>query len=180
MPTVTATCTASAQSAGDGVDWTGVGNVAASDDSRATVILLITENSEYIYGTNYPGLHAIPNGSTINSVTCNANGSTVLGSAEDYGQTVQIVTGGTTRVGNNLVASAVFAETTDADHNYTGAWGVTFTTDYIKAAGFGFAWRGTGLLADTLRIDFMAITVDYSLPAGGFRSFSRSRNYRSR
>lgn len=181
MASLTAFATIAAQSDSASINWADVGNIVSNNDARATAVLLITENSEYLYAT---GIHAataaIANGSTITAVTVTINGSVLVGLGETYAETVQIVTGGTTRVGNNLAANVAFAETADADHAYAGDWGVTFTAEMLKQSGFGCAFRATGTAADTVLVDSISFTIEWTLPTASLRTLARARNFRGR
>ena len=142
------------------IDWDTPSNASASDDTRASAVLLITEVTKYLKATNF-GFN-IPTGSTIRGIVVEVEKSSVLGTTiED--NSVKIVKGGT--IGGTEQKAAGAWGTTDAYTTYgsaTDLWGVTWTAEDINLSTFGVVVAADATAAGTARIDHIRITIHYS------------------
>ncbi len=146
------------------INWTNPGNVISNNNQYATVAVNNT-TSEYLQATNYGFL--IPAAATINGiqVTIGRYGSTGLGS-DVRDSVVSLVKGGVIS-GSNLAANGTDWPGAEAAANYGGTanlWGTTWTPAEINAANFGVALSVTSANNRTASVDYIQITVTYTLP----------------
>ena len=152
------------------IDWDTPSNASASDNTRASSVLLITEVTKYLKATNFG--FAIPTGSTIRGIVVEVEKSSVTGvTIED--NSVKIVKGGTIS-GDDKAEAGAWSDT-DAYSTYgsaTDLWGVTWTAEDINAATFGVVVAADATAAGTARIDHIRITVHYTdLQASSMHNF---------
>ena len=136
-------------------------NVASSDNSYATSILLLSQVSHYCKATNFGFL--IPSDATVTGITVTIERSTtVIASLID--NSVKIVKGGT--ISGNEKATGANWPNSDANAIYgssTDTWGLTWIPADINASNFGVAISvNASLLAGTGQIDYISIQVDYT------------------
>ena len=159
--------------AGVGVDVAGVGTIAWKNPGNiaASGVADVRLNnghsiSHYLQGTQYG--FAIPAGSTINgiAVIINRYASGTSPDITDY--VVSLVRGGAI-VGANRASPSVWptALATSTYGGDTDLWGTTWSVADINATDFGVVLSaqrvGTGG-ARTAYVDYMQITVNYTLP----------------
>jgi len=142
------------------VVFTDTSNILTSDDSRASAILLLGEQSQYLKATGFQ--FSIPLDATINGILVEWERSgTVLSAGIDAA--CRLVKAGVP-VGNDRSAGGNWP-TTDAFQSYGGAadlWGTTWTPAEISAVGFGAALSCSAVLALTAGVDSVRITVYYA------------------
>lgn len=142
------------------IDWDTPSNASASDNARASAVLLITEVTKYLKATNFG--FAIPTGSTIRGIVVEVEKSSAVGvTVED--NSVKIVKGGTISGTEKAVAGAW--SDTDAYTTYgsaTDLWGVTWTAEDINLSTFGVVVAADATAAGTARIDHIRITIHYT------------------
>lgn len=139
---------------------TNPSNAALSDNSYATLVLLISQVSHYLKCTGFN--FAIPLDATITGVTVavERSGNTLNATVDS---SVKLVKGGTISGTEN--ASATLWPTTDTVANYgssTNLWGLTLAPTDINLSTFGVAIAASATLAGTGNIDYVSITVDYT------------------
>lgn len=164
--------------------WTNPGNVAASDNTYATLTCTagtLAETTHYIKATNFG--FAVPSGATINGITVSIERKASLSEVSKYfkDSTVSLVKGGTVS-GANKAATATAWPTSDAVATYGGAadlWTLTLTDSDVNTSTFGVVLSclmrdrfGSGV---TGSVDLITITIDYTAGA----SFSPGRASRS-
>lgn len=154
------------------IQWTGITNVSASDDTRATATLdrTVPDVSDRINTTNYG--FTVPYDATVTGVTVeverhSAGADTVLDLE------VRLLKA-TALVGSDK-SSGTNWPTTDTIATYGGSsdlWGTTWTPDEINASGFGFAIRCQAIVSGggtaTPRIDHIRVTVHFSVTVNPF------------
>ncbi|MEN9562603.1 MAG: hypothetical protein RIR73_847, partial [Chloroflexota bacterium] len=147
------------------VNWTNPGNVISDNNVYATVAVN-NSTSEYLQATDFD--FAIPAGATINGiqVTIGRFGTTGMGQ-DIQDNVVQLIKGGTL-VGNNLGATTTDWPNGEAAANYGAAnnlWGTTWTPAEINALDFGVALAVDSTNNRTASVDYIQVTVTYSLNA---------------
>lgn len=144
--------------------WTGLTNIASSNNVDATVTNSPGDISQYLKQTNYP--FSIPAGSIILGIEVyiehRANGN---GSTEDYA--VYLVKGGVISGNNKAVAGSWPGSDTGRTYGGpTDLWGLTLTRADVLASDFGcvIATQETEDKSDndTARIDVSTIRVYYT------------------
>ncbi len=146
------------------ISWGGLGNVAASDNNYATATVKKSEITNYLKCTGYG--FTIPAGATINGITVSVEDHSAR---TIYDYAVSLVKGGTVQATN--YGTLTNMPTSDATSTYGGAadlWGTTWTVANINNANFGVAFaaqRGPYNTNDTANVDYMPITVNYTLLA---------------
>lgn len=147
--------------------WSNPGDVDANDGDYAEAGLSANEISDYLRATDYD--FTIPATATINGITVEierrSNSTTGGNSVRDY--SVQMVKGGVI-VGSDYALTGNDWITGNSVETYGGAtdlWGTTWTPAEINAANFGvnFVARAEGSFR-TARVDYIRITVHYTLP----------------
>ena len=142
------------------INWDTPSNASASDDTRASAILLITEVSKYLKATNFG--FSIPTGSTIRGIVVEVEKSSALASTSED-NSVKIVQDGTIGGTEQKIAGAW--GTSDAYSTYgsaTDLWGLTWTAEQINASNFGVVIAADATAAATARIDHIRITIHYT------------------
>jgi len=154
------------------VPWANPQLITANDNNPATAALLSLINgnttSDFLQGTNY-GFN-IPSNATIQGITVEISrhtNSIVLG-ASINDQDVRLLKANTL-IGTNkaLATDWPLAFTIQSYGGATDLWGTTWTPTEINATGFGASLSAfnQGILTDrTASVDFMRITVTYTLP----------------
>jgi hypothetical protein len=148
------------------VAWSNPSNGVASDDNRATAVLLSSENTQYLK-LNTCGF-SVPAGATIDGIVVEIEKSKVNPGDDITDSRVRIVKGGS--VGSADKADLSPWGTTDAYTTYGGSadlWGETWTVSDINADNFGAAISAkAGMVGGgTARVDSCRITVYYTVPA---------------
>lgn len=146
-------------------DWSNPGNAAANDGSSATCTLVDEGeglgNSYYLVAKNFG--FSIPVEATINGIVVSykASGSTSSRIAVLVKADI-LQTGGDDNGGNMVWDNSL--------HTVGGSndlWGSAWTPSDVNDAGFGVAVNGVGNPTVLLSIDFLGITVYYTVPATG-------------
>ena len=159
--------------------WSNAGNAASDNGSYATVVL-DGDTSNWLRCLNYS--FSIPAGATILGIELNVerrSSRTQNGGSDDAG--VRLVKGGTIQP-TDYETDANYGTATNVVETYGGSndlWGNTWTPAEINAANFGAVFAATkpsgGGAAHTVSVDFMSITVYYTLPVvvdpGSFNAF---------
>jgi hypothetical protein len=159
--------------------WSNTGNAISDDGSYATVVL-DGDTSNWLRCLNYS--FAIPAGATILGIELRVerrSNRTSNGGSDDAG--VRLVKGGAIQP-TDYETDANYGTATNVVETYGGPndlWGNTWTPADINAANFGAAFAATkpsgGGAAHTVSVDFMSLTVYYSLPVvvdpGSFNAF---------
>jgi hypothetical protein len=118
--------------------------------------------SHYLKATNFG--FAIPGGSQINGITCEAKYKQTNPNIQD--NSVKMVKGGTIG-GNDNAKSGVNWTTTLTWNSYGSSsdlWGLTWTASDINASNFGFvlSCNNTAGGINTPSVDAMRITITYT------------------
>lgn len=162
------------------IHWTDRANVGADDAAYATVSTLLAE--EYSHGIDAKGFNmsAITDGSTINSISVRFERQAVypgVGQVSDY--IVQLLKAGSPS-GSDLANTVEGAwQTTLSVVDYGGTlWGTTWTAAEVKSGTFGVRFAAV-MYSDEVdpteaKVDYVAINVDYTAPAGVFHPQRRA------
>lgn len=154
------------------ISITNAANAGLSDNSYATVVMLVTQVGHYLKVTNFG--FTIPLDATITGVTVGIERSTTLTDSV-VDNSVKLVKGGT--ISGDEKAAGTNWPTSDTYATYgsaTDLWGLTLTPVDINLSTFGVAVSPTAsLLGATAQIDHIRITVDYT---GSNRSGSDIRH----
>ena len=148
---------------GEGADpsWIDTANVAASDDSKATVTIASGQTSQSLRCTNFGA--SIPATATIVGVQVAVERSASDADSVSDGA-IQLIIGGSP-TGDDKDAAGAWP-TSDATATYGGSgdlWGLAITQAQAVAADFGVSIKATGTAGlPTARIDLVQITVYYT------------------
>ena len=164
--------TATTRNCGDNTNWSNTGNIATSNDSRATITLGKNDAGDCLDVQNL-GL-SIPNGSTIQGIEVSVEGY-YGGSYTISDNNVQLLDASGNTVGNNKANSPSSGSawgTTESSWTYGGSsdmWGTSFDLNTINDPDFGVSIQlqngnGGGNNSSTAYIDYVNITVHY-IPA---------------
>jgi hypothetical protein len=158
-------CTAGVNIAGALADWTNPANAVSSNNAYATQILAAATRGDYHCARSFG--FAIPTGATIDGIS-------VLIEASLTGTTAELVdvfltkNAGAATVGNDAIAGSQALTATDTNYSYGGptdVWGTTWTAAEINSNNFGVMTQAAGAASGgTARIDFVSVTIDYTLP----------------
>jgi len=149
--------------------WSGLNNVTTKNAVYAQATGINGEISNYLKCTGYN--FAIPDGATITGITA---GVWAYSAKTMTDHSVVLVKAGVPQVGAVGVmdlATATRLANRNTQVTYGGAanlWGNTWTAADINNAAFGISFavkRGNFNSTDTAFVDFMSITVSYSVPA---------------
>ena len=150
---------------GSTYSWSSLGSVGASDNSYAQANGYNGSVTQYLKCTGY-GFN-IPSGATITGIVA---GVQDYSQKTFYDQAVQLVKGGTIQ-STNYGTNSRFPN--PEGYTYYGGnsdlWGNSWTTTDINSGNFGVAFaaqRGPYNSTDTAYVDYMPITVSYTIPAG--------------
>lgn len=148
-------------SSGSGNAWSSPGNAAASDDQYATVSNWAGGVSQNLVCTNAG--FTIPSGARIDGIVLEYEARASVASAiKDH--VVQLVYGGGPVGGNR--ASTAYWPTSDTFLSRGGpsdTWDRSWTADEINSTSFGAQVSVTAVAGATAYIDYVRITVYYSL-----------------
>jgi hypothetical protein len=150
------------------VSWSNPGNITAAGSPYATATLGTHATSEYLKGTNYG--FSIPSNATIVGiqVTIRRKSSSNAGGNSISDVTVSLIKDGLMTVANK--ASAADWGTSFGTASYGSAsdlWEASWTPDDINANDFGVAlsaYNQSGYSNRTATVDYMQITVTYTVP----------------
>lgn len=150
--------------------WTGLTNVTAQDNVYATATATNSQITNYLKCTGYG--FSIPAGATITGITVgpwvNATRTFTVNAMQlvkgDVIQATNLAAGTTIPNGGG---SMLPAPTQLLFGGAANLWGNTWTVDDINSPTFGAAFaaqRGTFNTVQTVGVDAMPITIDYTLP----------------
>jgi hypothetical protein len=150
-------------------DWTTPGNVTADDGSTANVTAATYDAPDQTFVLKATGFDfsAIPDGSTINGVTCRVNAWYAAGTGSlDLCQLLDV---SAAKVGTNQCLVPVALTTTNTTVITKGSasdlWGNALTAAWVKDPDFGVA---LGILATAANadvfIDYVTLEIDYTAP----------------
>ena len=179
--TVTSSCagtpgqTSGPNNAGTGANRTGVGstvwsnpgNITAVGTPFATVATGLGGTSNYLFASNYG--FSIPANATINGIelTIRRSSQETIGFGNRDNQ-VRLVKNNNIEATNKAVGGVYPTDLTNQSYgNATDLWGTTWTPADINNALFGavLSVNNTNLLQSrTATVDFMQITVTYTIP----------------
>lgn len=151
--------------------WTGLTNVTAQDNVYATATATNSQITNYLKCTGYG--FSIPAGATITGITVgpwvNATRTFTVNAMQlvkgDVIQATNLAAGTTIPNGGG---SMLPAPTQLLFGGAANLWGNTWTVDDINSPTFGAAFaaqRGTFNTVQTVGVDAMPITIDYTLPS---------------
>lgn len=151
--------TSSSNNAVGVVAWVNVENALLPDDVKATVILLLGQQSEYLKVQGYP--FACPLDAKVVGIQFDLERSAnILSGVED----TQIrLLKADVPTGDNKAAAGQWPNT-DTTANYGGAadmWGTTWTPQQINDSLFGAAISASAILGVTPAVDACPITITY-------------------
>lgn len=142
------------------VAWSNVTNILSSDDTRATAILLLGQQSHYLKGTGYQ--FAIPLDSSVDGIQADVEASgNLLSAVQDTA--IRLLMAGTPAGDTKTLGSTW--PTTDAIRSYGGpadAWNVGWTPQDCNDANFGVAITVSALLGVTAGVDDVPLTIFYT------------------
>lgn len=160
MGTLTAHPTAAASNNAVGnVAWSNPLNVVLPDDSKATCILLLGQQSEYLKSRGYQ--FGCPLDSQVVGIQFSPERSATLTSGVEDTQ-VRLLKADTP-TGDNKAAAGQWP-TSDTTQNYGGAadlWGTTWTPQEVNDPLFGAALSASALVGVTSAVDACPMTVTY-------------------
>ncbi len=158
-------CGTGADDSGNGTTaWSNPGNITANDASNASVTLSPYQASHWLKATNLG--FAIPADATVGGITVElwASASSNAAIADTSARIVKggVVVGASKSSGISTLSIAGDLWT------YGGAsdlWGVSWLGSDINAADFGFVWAVTNssVGAETAYVDYIRITVEYTV-----------------
>jgi MSHA biogenesis protein MshQ len=165
---------------GAGTNWSNPGNAFSSNNSYATA---------NVDGTTTDPLRCLNYGFTIPltaviagiEVSLERRSSSVANGGSRDASLFLVKAG--TQTGNNGATATIYttADVAEAHGGPGNLWGTTWTPAEINAANFGAVYTGTkpsgAGAAHTIRVDHIAITVHYYIPAvppGSFNAFESS------
>lgn len=173
MTSTTKNSTSAVDNGGGSDAWDSLTGIVSGDSGNAAGVSI--NNSETNYIKVYFGLTTsdIPSGSTIDGIQFAAH----VDGDSNYVQDVHVylVKAGTVQTGGTNKANAArwkngFSGTTQtygANASVSSTWGVTVTDSDLRSASFGIAISATGESGDSAWVDYVALTVWYTAPAGG-------------
>ena len=152
---------------GSGNAWTNPNNINNSDGFYAVGATTGTQYNELLKASAFG--FSIPSDGTNINITVRIRGK-VSNAANPHSEFhLYLSKDGSTQVGTDR--SYVNAWTaSDVTYSYGGnAWGTTWTPAEINASTFSVFFSGVDGFADfpSFSVDFIDVTVDYTLPGGG-------------
>jgi hypothetical protein len=157
---------------GFNMDWTNPGNIVGAGNATATNIGAGSD-TDYLRGTNYD-FSAIPANAEIKGIQVRINrmgSSTTLGGVSDIALFLVKDVSGLPVIqdtGDNKAKTTTWPTTLTIDTygSATDLWNLSWTVNDIKNANFGVALaahNNSGLATRTANVDYMQITVYYSV-----------------
>ncbi|NVO20891.1 MAG: T9SS type A sorting domain-containing protein [Bacteroidetes bacterium] len=148
------------------VAWVNPGNIGSNNNVYATVAVSGGAISNYLMGTGFG--FAIPSYAVIGGiqVAIGRFENTTGGGADVRDNVVSLVKAGSV-TGNNNAVTGTDWPTTEAAVTYgttSDLWGTTWTPADINATNFGVALAVNSSNNRTASVDYMTITVTYSIP----------------
>jgi hypothetical protein len=149
---------------GSGTSWSNTSNITSSNNSDASVSLGSSATSKFLDATSFG--FSIPSNATINGIVARVERA-ASSSGRIRDQTVQLLDAGA-GTGSNKAGSSTWG-TSDSTITYGSSsdlWGTTWTPAQINASNFGlhFQARNTTSSTTTATVDYMEITVYYTVP----------------
>ena len=150
------------------VAWTNPANAISSNNLYATAAVDGT-TTRYLQCTGYN--FAIPAGATITGITVNVERrSSSAGNGGSRDAAMRLVKAGAIGATDRSTGTSyTTADVTEAHGGVADLWGTTWTPADINAANFGAAFAATkpnaAGAAQTVRVDYVRIRIDYTMPA---------------
>jgi len=155
-------------------DWTTPGNIFTDDGTTANVTGASYDSPDQTYVLKAKGFDfsAIPDGSTINGVTCRVNTWYASGQGSGSLDLCQLLDVSGAKVGTNQCLVPVALTTTTSTIITKGSasdlWGNALTAAWVKDPDFGVA---LGILATAANadvfIDYVTLEIDYTVAITG-------------
>lgn len=152
-------------------DWTSPGSVTADDGTSASCTAATFDSPDQTYVLKATGFDfsEIPDGSTINGVTCRVNAWYNLTTGTGSLDLCQLLDATGAKVGTNQCATPVALTLTNTTVITKGGasdlWGNALTAAWVKDPDFGVA---LGVLATQANsdvfIDYVTLEIDYTAP----------------
>ena len=153
--------------------WTTPTNIYSDNAATANVTATSFDNPDQTFVLKATGFNfsMIPDGSTINGVTCRVNAWYRSGQGAGSVDLLQLLDTSKARVGTNQCLTAVALTTTDTTIITKGGvadlWGNALTAAWVKSANFGV---GLGILATAANadvdVDYITLEIEYTPPPG--------------
>ena len=145
------------------IAWANASNVYASDDSKATAVLTVTDLiSHCLVATGFG--FTLPTNAVVSGILVAVERVSAVGDVTDAA--VRIVKGGS--IGSTDRSSVALWPGSDDYASYgssTDLWGESWTSAQVNAADFGVAVSGkTAALGGVISIDHIRITVTFTIP----------------
>ena len=160
--------TSGTDNAGTGtVAWTTPGNITASDGNYATATPSSGNPTHYLQGTGLG--FSVPSNATITGVMLEINDFTSgKGVPIITDNVVSLVKNGTVS-GNNEASGSIWntGPATAVYGSSSDMWGLTLTPADVNASNFGavISTQNSSGVSRTVSVDFMRITVYYTIPS---------------
>jgi len=153
-------------------DWTTPGNVVSDDGTTASCTAASYDSPDQTFVLKATGFDfsAIPDGSTINGVTCRVNAWFASGQGSGSLDLCQLLDVAAAKVGTNQCSTPVALTTTTSTVITKGSasdqWGNSLTAAWVKDPDFGVALGvlATAANADVF-IDYVTLEIDYTAAA---------------
>jgi len=153
-------------------DWVTPGAVTADDGTTASCTAASYDSPDQTFVLKATGFDfsSIPDGSTINGVTCRVNAWYASGQGSGSLDLCQLLDVSAAKVGTNQCSTAVALTTTTSTVITKGSasdlWGNSLTAAWVKDPDFGVALGvlATAANADVF-IDYVTLEIDYTAPA---------------
>lgn len=147
--------------------WSNPNNIKVQDGSYATISIAAHSNSGDIQAKAFG--FTIPLSATVLGITATVIRGDMTGGGSISDNDVTLLKAGVA-AGSNLAAIGVWGAPPDP-HTYGGSsnlWGTTWTPSDINNSGFGIqvSAHNSDVNPATAGIDFISLTVTYSLPTG--------------
>ena len=153
---------------GSGNAWTNPNNANTSDGVYATASTAGTQYTEWLKASNFG--FSIPTDGTPTGITVRIRGKVSSGAGHQEFH-LQLSKNGSSQIGTDRAYANVWT-TSDVTYTYGNGndlWGSTWSSAEINASTFSVFFAGLDGFAvyPTFSIDFIDVTVTYSLPGGG-------------
>ncbi len=151
-------------------DWVNAANVYGAGEAEVSAATFDAGDQTYVLKARGFDFSAIPNGSTINGVTCMVTGRYATAAASI--DLLQLLDATGAKVGTNQAATPIALSTSSTPYTKGGAadtWGNALDSAWVKNANFGVALGclagGTGNNNVDVYIDLVTLEIDYTPPA---------------
>ena len=161
--------------------WTGLTNVVSQNNAYAQATGINGQITNYLKCTGYG--FSIPAGATITGITVGVWDYSAKTMSDQSMVLVKANNNQTGPLGTMDLATQTRLPGTNSEVIYGGAtnlWGNTWTAADINSATFGAAFaaiRGPYNTTDTAFVDYMPITIDYTMPSTPGCYFDKHRQH---